>query len=124
MVHALLSPKKITTTAAQIDLLPTLAGMIHQPYTNKTLGRDLLHSDGKENAAFIIHHDEGKIGIVNDDFFYTKNLWINKEELVPVSLATPILTMQQTDSVKRHLSELTSAMYETARWMLVNNHGR
>ena len=121
---ALLSPKKIVTTAAQIDLLPTLAGMIHQPYTNKTLGRDLLHSDGKENAAFIIHHDEGKIGIVNDDFFYTKNLWINKEELVPVSLATPILTMQQTDSVKRHLSELTSAMYETARWMLVNNHGR
>jgi phosphoglycerol transferase MdoB-like AlkP superfamily enzyme len=121
---ALLSPKKITTTASQIDLLPTLAGMIHQPYINKTLGRDLLHSTGKENAAFIIHHDEGKIGIVNDDFFYTKNLWINKEELVPVRNDAPVLNAQQTDSVKRHLSALTSAIYETAKWMLVNNHGK
>ncbi len=121
---ALLSPAKIGTTASQIDVLPTLAGMIHQPYTNKTLGRDLLQSTGKENAAFIIHHDEGKIGIINDDFFYTKNLWINKEELVPLRNDSPALTLQQTDSVKRHLSQLTSAIYETARWMLVNNHGR
>ncbi len=119
---ALLLPKKIGATASQIDLLPTLAGMIHQPYSNRTLGRDLLHSAGKENAAFIIHHDEGKIGIVNDDFFYTKNLWINKEELVPVRIDAPTLTTLQTDSVKRHLSQLTSAIFETSRWMLVNNH--
>ena len=84
----------------------------------------MLHSTEKENAAFIIHHDEGKIGIVNDDFFYTKNLWINKEELVPVRADAPSLTKQQTDSVKHHLSELTSAIFETARWMLVNNHGK
>ena len=96
--------------------------MIHQPYTNKTLGRDLLKYSGKENAAFIIHHDEGKIGIVNDDYFYCKNLWINQEELVPVRADVPMLNMQQTDSVKKHLSALTSAMYETAKWMLVNNH--
>lgn len=117
---ALLSPQKINSTASQIDVLPTLAGMVHQSYTNKTLGRDLLHSAAKENGAFIIHHDEGKIGIVNDDFFYIKNLWINQEELVPVRNDAPLLTPIQTDSVKRHLSELTSAMYETARWMLVN----
>ncbi len=121
---ALLSPEKISHTASQIDVLPTLAGMIHQPYTNKTLGRDMLHSLGKENAAFIIHHDEGKIGIVNDDYFYIKNLWINQEELVAVRTDVPILNAHQTDSVKKHLSELTSAMYETAKWMLVNNHGK
>jgi phosphoglycerol transferase MdoB-like AlkP superfamily enzyme len=121
---ALLVPKKIITTASQIDVLPTLAGLIHQPYTNKTLGRDLLHASTKENAAFIIHHDEGKIGIVNDDYFYIKNLWISQEELVPVRNDAPLLTPQQTDSVKRHLSQLTSAMYETAKWMLVNNHGK
>lgn len=121
---ALLSPAKISHAASQIDVLPTLAGMIHQPYTNKTLGRDMLHPVGKENAAFIIHHDEGKIGIVNDDFFYIKNLWINQEELVAVRADAPILNTQQTDSVKRHLSELTSAIYETAKWMLVNNHGK
>ena len=121
---ALLLPAKIGATASQIDVLPTLAGMIHQPYINKTLGRDLLQSTDKENAAFIIHHDEGKIGIINDDFYYTKNLWINTEELVSVRNNSTALTLQQTDSVKQHLSQLTSAIYETARWMLVNNHGR
>ena len=56
--------------------------------------------------------------------FYAKNLRINKEELVPVRTDAPLLTKQQTDSVKHHLSELTSAIFETARWMLVNNRGK
>jgi phosphoglycerol transferase MdoB-like AlkP superfamily enzyme len=120
---ALLTPQIRKETVSQIDVLPTLASMVCQPYTNKTLGRNLLNP-GKEDAAFIIHHDEGKIGIVNNDYYYTKNLWITKEELVPIrsGLATP--TAQQADSIKRHLSALTSAMYETAKWMLVNNHGK
>ena len=118
----LLLPQQISTTASQIDVLPTLAGMIHQPYTNKTWGRDLLTPRKKENAAFIIHHDEGKIGIVNDDYFYCKNIWINQEELVPVRADLPVLDKRQTDSIKQHLSTLTSAMYETAKWLLVNNH--
>ena len=119
---ALLSPQKRNETVSQIDILPTIAGMIHQPYTNKTLGRDLLNLKNKEDAAFIIHHDEGKIGVVSDDYFYSKNLWINKEELVPIKQGLPALTVSQEDSVRQHLSELTSAFYETARWMLVNNH--
>lgn len=121
---ALLNPQKRPETVSQIDILPTLAGMIHQPYLNRTLGRDLLNSPGKEDAAFIIHHDEGKIGVVNNDYFYSKNLWINKEELVPVRNGLPALSPVQSDSVKRHLSQLTSAIYETARWMLVNNHSK
>lgn len=119
---ALLTPQLKTETVSQIDILPTIAGMVHQPYLNRTLGRDLLNSAAKEDAAFIIHHDEGKIGIVNNDYFYTKNLWINKEELAPVRNNLPALTKQQSDSIKAHLSQLTSAMYETAKWMLVNNH--
>ena len=121
---ALLMPQKRNETVSQIDVLPTLASMIFQPFTNKTLGRNLLNESGKENAAFIIHHDEGKIGIVNNDYYYTKNLWITKEELLPIRKDLPQLTGKQTDSIKQHLSALTSAIYETAKWMLVNNHGR
>jgi hypothetical protein len=101
--------------------LPTLAGMIHQPYTNTTLGRDLLHPKQRQPAAFIIHHDEGKIALVTDDYYYAKHLWFNKEVLLPMRDNQPPLPPQQSDSVKRHLSQLTSAIYETAKWMLVNN---
>ena len=118
---ALLSPQKRTEAVSQIDILPTIAGMMQQPYLNTTLGRDLLDSTKKENAAFIIYHAPGWIGVVNDDYFFRKNIRFKKEELVPVRNNMQVLNKQQEDSVKRHLSQLTSAMYETARWMLINN---
>jgi phosphoglycerol transferase MdoB-like AlkP superfamily enzyme len=121
---ALLSPQKRTEAVSQIDILPTIAGMIQQPYLNTTLGRDLLDSNKKENAAFIIYHAPGWIGVVNDDYFFRKNIRFKKDELVPVRNNMPALHKKQEDSVKAHLSRLTSAMYETARWMLINNKNK
>ena len=118
---SLISPDLRTETISQIDVLPTIAGMIQQPYTNTTLGRDVLDPRKRENAAFIIYHAPGWIGVVNDDFFYRKNIRINKEELVSVKANAVRLDQPSQDSVKKHMSELTSAMYETARWMLLNN---
>lgn len=114
-------PQRRTEAVSQIDVLPTIAGMLQQPYTNSTLGRDVLDSTKKENVAFIIYHAPGWIGVVNDDYFYRKNIRIKKEELVSVKHNYLDLTPQQQDSVKKHLSGLTSAFYETARWMLLNN---
>ena len=120
----LLSPKTHDEVVSQIDVLPTIAGMLHQPYVNTTLGRDLLNSKNKMDAAFIIHHDEGNIGVVTNDFFFMKNLQINKEELMPLSNHSFSIGPTQKDSIKKSLSQLTSAIYETAKWMLVNNKGK
>jgi phosphoglycerol transferase MdoB-like AlkP superfamily enzyme len=117
----LLTPQKHDEVVSQIDILPTIAGMIHQPYVNTTLGRDLLNSKNKKNAAFIIHHDEGNIGVVTDEYYFIKNIRITKEELVSVKSNQINLSPAQKDSVKRSLSTLTTAIYETAKWMLVNN---
>lgn len=121
---SLLTPQLRKETASQIDVLPTIAGMMQQHYTNSTLGRDLLDSTKKEDAAFIIYHAPGWIGVVNNDFFYRKNIRIKKEELVSMKGNTLNLNEHQQDSVKKHLSELTSAIYETARWMLLNNRNK
>jgi phosphoglycerol transferase MdoB-like AlkP superfamily enzyme len=119
---ALLAPARYHYTISQIDLLPTLAGMLHQPYVNTTLGRDVINQQDIFHAAFIIHHDEGNIGIVTDDYYYVKNLNIAKEDLVPLKDDLPVLSTKQQDSVKQKLSHLTSAIYETSGWMLQNNH--
>ncbi len=117
----LISPQNRSEVISQIDILPTLAGMLHLSYTNTTLGRDVLHSKNKTDAAFIIHHDEGNIGVVTNDYYFVKNLRIKNEQLMPLKSNMLPLSKSQTDSVKNQLSELTSAMYETAKWMLVNN---
>jgi phosphoglycerol transferase MdoB-like AlkP superfamily enzyme len=117
----LITPAKKEEVVSQIDILPTLAGMLHMSYTNTTLGRDVLHAKNKTDAAFIIHHDEGNIGVVTNDYYFVKNLRIKKEDLLPVKSNELSLTPLQKDSVMNQLSQITSAMYETAKWMLVNN---
>ena len=118
---ALLQPATYDYTVSQVDVLPTLAGMIHQPYTNSTLGRDVINQPDIFHSAFIIHHDEGNIGVITDDYYFVKNINISHQELVPVKDNLPSITVQQSDSIKKQLSQLTSAIFETSKWMLVNN---
>ncbi len=118
---SLLNPAKHTETVSQIDVLPTIAGMLQPGYRNSTLGRDLF-STNKENAAFIMYHAPGWIGVVNDQYFYRKNIRINKEELVPAKFGIDAPNNIQSDSIKKHMGLLTDAMYQTSKWMLLHNN--
>jgi phosphoglycerol transferase MdoB-like AlkP superfamily enzyme len=119
----LLQPQKRSEVVSQIDVLPTLAGMIHEPYVNTTLGRDLLHP-GKENHFAFITNSAGTIGMVTDEYYFMKNLNFPDEEMAPVTFETPSYTAGQKDSIQQRLSVFTTAFFETARWMLMNNTGK
>ena len=116
----ILQPQKRTEVVSQIDVLPTIAGMLQQPYTNTTLGRDLLDPAKKYNYAFITN-TAGKIGMVTDDFYYIKNLNFPEEKMVAVRDSAYRYNRTQRDSIRTRLSEFTSAFFETARYMLMNN---
>jgi len=57
--------------------------------------------------------------MVTDDFYFIKNLELPDEQLVAIKPNN--YSKQQQDSIKRKLSVFTSAFYETARWMIMNN---
>jgi phosphoglycerol transferase MdoB-like AlkP superfamily enzyme len=108
-----------TGVVSQIDVLPTVAGLAGQKHTNSTLGRDVMNSHNN-HGAFFIRHDEGEIGMLTDNFYFTKNTLFNKEKLQLLNKKADYTTMQ-LDSVKKKLSGITSDYLETARWMLANN---
>jgi phosphoglycerol transferase MdoB-like AlkP superfamily enzyme len=114
-----LPAQKHNEVVSQIDILPTIAGIAGRAYTNTTLGRDLLNKNNKNHFAFIMYHDEGQIGMVTDNYYFTKNINFSKEELHLLHPAQ--YTKQQQDSIKNKMSEVTTAFYETANWMLMNN---
>jgi phosphoglycerol transferase MdoB-like AlkP superfamily enzyme len=116
----LLQPQKRTEVVSQIDILPTVAGMVQQPYVNTTLGRDLLDPLKKYNFAFITN-TAGKIGMVTDDFYFIKHLDFPDEELVPVRYSATTYHKPQLDSIRHDLSTFTTAFFETARYMIMNN---
>lgn len=116
----LLPPQKRQETVSQIDVLPTIAGLTGQTYINTTLGRDVLHNEAGNHYAFIISHDEGRIGMITDNFVFTKNLNFKQEEIHFLKNKN-VYTPEQIDSIKTRMTSITSAFYETARWMLVHN---
>jgi len=117
----MLEPQTHNEVVSQIDVLPTIAGLLHQPYMNSTLGRDLLAAGKQNNFAFTIHHDEGTIGIITDSFYFVKNINFPDEQLYSLGNQSLSFTKAQQDSIKTQMSELTTGFYETAKWMLMNN---
>ena len=115
----LLAPQMRNDVVSQIDVLPTIASVTGQSYTNSTLGRDVISNKEGSSFAFIIHHDEGRIGMVTDGYYFTKNLNFKKEQLHFFSNTS--YSPAQQDSIKAKMSEVTTAFYETAKWMLLNN---
>ncbi|MEQ1796693.1 MAG: sulfatase-like hydrolase/transferase [Lacibacter sp.] len=118
---AFIKPEKRSEVVSQVDVLPTIAGLLNQPFTNTTIGRDVLRKGGGKDFAFIIHHDEGKIGIVNNDYYYILNMNLQKDTLVPVHFNSPLLSASNYTKIKQQMAEQTIALYESSRWMLLNN---
>lgn len=124
----LLRPQRRSEVVSSVDVLPTIAGFLHQPYTNTTLGRDLLQKNKKNNFAFITNN-QGRIGIITDSFYFTMNINLSdnekeynpNEQLFPVNGQLNSFNVLQQDSIKRGMSNVTTAIYETAKWMLMNN---
>ena len=124
----LLKPVKRSEVVSSIDVLPTVAGFLYQPYTNYTLGRNLMNPGKKNNFAFITN-TQGRIGIITDAYYFTMNIDLAEtkndfkpnEQLFPINGYALSFTPQQQDSIKDEMSKITLAYYETAKWMLMNN---
>ncbi|GAA4940674.1 LTA synthase family protein [Algibacter agarivorans] len=59
------SSKTYKKTGSQIDVYPTIMGLLKQEYVNNTLGIDLI----KQERAYAIINDDDKIGIIDSTYF-------------------------------------------------------
>jgi len=120
----LLKPQRISDFCSQVDVLPTLAGLSNIIYQNTTLGRDILdtsHYHRDQAFSFIYSPDEEYIGVIKGDYFYRRQIKGNKEEMVSVINNDPVSGEAQNGAFKNQMRRLTDALYETAKYMLLNN---
>lgn len=116
----LLAPQKRGEVVSQIDVLPTLAGLLHRPYENRTLGRDLLDPSKTNHFAFVTNASD-RIGIITNEFYFTRQLNTGEELLLPLNDTVSTRPGSELKKMKRSLSELTDAFFETARYLIMNN---
>lgn len=116
----LLTATRIHEVVSQVDLLPTVAGLANIAYTNTTLGRDLLKTQPASGVAFMMDHNNNNIGMVKGTYFYDRQPSGTKEDFI---WADFIRTeeVEHTDSLMQMYRELTTAFYETSKYMLLNN---
>ncbi|HUR65167.1 MAG TPA: sulfatase-like hydrolase/transferase [Chitinophagaceae bacterium] len=117
---SILAPQRRKEVVSQIDVLPTIAGMLHQSYINTTLGRDLLDPGPKKNYAFITNTAD-VIGVVTDDFYFSRNINSREEQLSPLHNSAMLLSISNKDSTRKQLSVFTNAYFETAKYLMMNN---
>ena len=119
-----LQPKRTDIISSQVDILPTIAGLLQVPYTNSGMGADLSKSDGTNNFAFIIDHDTRQIGVLHKDYFYTRGISSKKESFVSTVDNIKIPKNEYFDSIRLNMSKMTEAWYHTAHYLLLNNKSK
>lgn len=120
-----LQPNRISSVCSQADVLPSVAALAKVNYTNTTFGRNLFDSSlqlySQQHYAFIIDHDEAKIGLVSNDYYFQKSITAASGELFSVKDNNPVPDNDGTRKEKEVLNKLTTAWYETSRYLLFNN---
>ena len=117
----LLPAQRIKNICSQVDVLPTVAGLSKISYSNTTLGRDILKTDSSKSFAFIIDRDYDQIGLVKGDYFYRKQLKTGADELVSIINNEPTGDSPNIRELTTEMKLLTEAMYETSKYLLLNN---
>lgn len=118
----LLKPELVHHVCSQLDIMPSIASLLKTSYRNNGMGQSLFDSrvDYRQNA-FVIDHEAETIGIVDNEYYYIKNLLTKKAKLVSVVSNNEVPVNKTTDSIKNSLDVLTDAYHITSKYLLFNN---
>ena len=106
-----ITPRTFDTVVSQIDIAPTILGLLHFSYTSKFLGKDALRDNQEQGEAFIGTYQ--KLGYIDDGMLVILDL---KQQIMvrklldmsPISMATP---------ESREVADEAVAYYQSAGYL-------
>ena len=113
-----IEPRQIQDLGGQVDIAPTILGLLNIDYTDNGFGVNLLQE--KRKAAFFTSDDA--IGCVNDSLFYIYKPKENQEWLLSQERAIEKGGNIDNPAVCQELREYAFSMLQTAQYLMSNNH--
>jgi len=107
-----IQPQKITRLTSQIDLAPTLLGLLHFNYRSKFMGKDILNTPAGQERAFISTYQG--LGFISDGRLVIQSPRQKIEEFTP-DFVTGKSELRKTDD---SLANEAIAFYQVASYML------
>ncbi|ACC97934.1 Alkaline phosphatase superfamily [Elusimicrobium minutum Pei191] len=125
IIHApaLSKGRVVNKTASQVDIMPTVAGLIGAPYETVALGRDVLDPKYKEKEGALVFgwsKYPPTISFVSGEYLYhdqttQKGLYKFGAKDYNKDLA------EENPELYKKMEDLSAGIYETSRYMLYNN---
>ena len=120
----LLKPQRYPFFCSQLDILPTVAGLSGIPYTNTTLGTDLLDpamlakDSGQHKKVIIFDDGNGLAGTLFQNVLFEKTIGSKTGSLHNVK-SNDVLAVN--DSLNNRLNKFTNGWLEWAKYLAYHN---
>ena len=117
----ILTPKEYSLPVSQLDVLPSIASLCNIPYTNTTMGKDvfnLVNKPNSYNSIFLYDDFNQQVGVLNNQYYFGYKI-----KNASKGIFESVLDNQKVnnDSIEKSMRILTETIYETSKYMLINN---
>lgn len=108
-------PQKLAEIGGQIDVFPTIMGILNIPYVNNTMGIDLL----KESRPCIYFCGDDRMGCLNEEYFLVTRGKGN-ESLYKYRTRDPRDYLDSKMQVAVIMKDYFFSMMQTTKWLIRN----
>ncbi|MCK5059485.1 MAG: sulfatase-like hydrolase/transferase, partial [Candidatus Aminicenantes bacterium] len=108
-------PRSIAQIGGQIDVFPTIMGILNIPYVNNTMGIDLL----KESRPFIYFYGDDKMGCLNEEYFLVIRDKGN-ESLYAYRTRDTKSYLDSKKQLAASMKDYFFSMMQTTKWLIRN----
>ncbi len=118
----ILKNKEYDIPVSQIDVMPSIASLCNIPYTNTTMGRNVFDvvNQFPNNNIFLYDDFLKTAGMYSNDAYF--HFQINSPSKNYFERQKANTQLMDDATRKSELKTLTEALYETSKYMLLNNH--
>ncbi len=111
-------PRDVYRPASEIDLMPTLMGLLGKSFTNTALGKDLINlPDSIPHYAFTFTAGTGSYGLISEDYVLTKRDG-DSSKVYDISNAE---LLSERNSEMSFMDSLSDAYYELSKYLRYHN---
>ena len=110
------APKRFAQFGGQVDVFPTIMGMLNRSYENNTFGVDLL----KEKRRYMFFSSDDAIGCIDSTYFYTRNFKSEVEGVFRYRDNSAENLLSANKAAADSMRTYSLSMLQTANYMFKN----
>lgn len=110
------APKRFEDFGGQIDIFPTVMGLLHQSYENNSLGIDLF----REKRPCMYFVSDNHLGCIDDNFFYIYNPENKSEGLYDYRNDNTKDLKEESGEIAKSMKDYAVSMMITADYLIKN----